>query len=112
MTADPCNRSATSFNGTTSGRFQNSGGQCSLLLQNTPTAQAGQRGWITIPETLSGKFKRDKDSVTLSFDGVETQASLQIEGNDQFSRRSLSEVYGTAKDIIASAGDKCVDFKY
>lgn len=112
MTTDPCNRSATSFNGKTSGRFKNTGGECSLLLENTPTAQAGQRGWVTIPATLSGKFVRDKDSVTLSFDGAEAQASLKIEGNDQFSRRSLTEIYGTAKDIFASAGEKCVDFKY
>jgi hypothetical protein len=111
MATDPCSRSATDFKGDKSGQFTNTGTQCALTFQNQAPG-SGEHSWLSVPAELAGSFKRDTGSITLTFDSTANQASLQTEGKDGFSRKDFKQVYGTPGRILASAGEKCVEFKY
>jgi hypothetical protein len=111
MAADPCKRSATEFKGDKSGRFTNTGTQCALAFENQASG-SGEHSWLSVPAQLDGSFTRDAGSITLTFDNTANQATLQTERSDGFSRRDFNQVYGTPGRILASAGDKCVEFKY
>jgi hypothetical protein len=112
MASDPCSRSATDFKGATTGEFINTGKECSIALENSPSTGSSGNSWLTMPSKLAGTFKRDAGSVTMSFDPAGGEASLETEGNDGFSRRDFREVLGTPGRIVATTGDRCVDFRY